>query len=424
MAGLTLIGCAKETSAPVTSTMTMTSTATTTQTTVSTATTTQTTTVVGKTEILWGAVNSLTGNNVMTGAEQKWAYEKYVKDINTTGGIMVSELGKKLPVRLVFEDDESTPDGAAAAMEKLIKIDKVDMCFGSNIDKANNAAAVVADKYKMYFSGSGGWWGDDFEAQGYQYSTCLFFSAGGAAETPFKVLDSQPADQRPKAIAIMVMNITDGTLFGQGVEAAASKYGYTVVSNDAYTQGAKDFSSSILKMKSAGADALIWLGSPPDGITLIRQMKEQDFNLKYVHGYMGFWNNDFQQALGADANYLVHDAFWAAVLPYPGNQELDAAFRADHNGLDSVSVGIYYANMQCVTQAIEKCGSLDSTKVNSTMRGGTFTGTTMGDLTFKADGWCETQCLALQWMDGKRNLVWPTGLTDWTLKWIPPWDQR
>lgn len=403
--GLALIGCAKESST-------------------TTTTTSAPPPAAGKTEILWGAINSLTGNNVMTGAEQKWAYENTVKNINAAGGIMVSEFGKKLPVKLVFEDDQSTPDGAAAAMEKLIKIDKVDLCLGSNIDKANNAAATVADKYKMVFAGSGGWWGDDFEAQGFQYGSCLFFTAAGAGETPFKVMNTMSAADKPKAIAIMVMNITDGTLFGQGVEASAKNYGYTVVSNDAYTQGAKDFSSSILKMKSANADALIWLGSPPDGITLIRQMKEQNFNLKYIHGYMGFWNNDFQKALGADANYLLHDAFWASELPYPGNKELDAAFRAANNGLDSVSVGIYNANLQMLAQAIEKCGSLNSDKLESTIRGGTFKGTTMGDLTFKANGYCETPCMALQWMDGKRMVVWPTGLTDWKVKVIPPWNQR
>ena len=237
-------------------------------------------------------------------------------------------------------------------------------------------------------------------------------------------MNSQPAADRPKAIAIMVMNITDGTLFGQGVEASAKKFNYPVVSNDAYTQGAKDFSSSILKMKAANADALIWLGSPPDGITLVRQMKEQNFNLKYIHGIMGFWNNDFQKALGPDANYLVHDAFWAAAMPYPGNQELDAAFRASHDGLDSVSIGIYNANVQVVAQAIEKCGSLNSDKIESTIRGGTFKGTTMGDLTFKSNGYCFTPAAALQWMDGKRMVVWPAGLTDWTLKWIPPWNKR
>ena len=80
-----------------------------------------------KTEIMLGALNSATGANVAAGAEQRWAYEQAVKDINEAGGVNVG--GKKMTLRLVFEDDQSTADGGAAAMEKLVKVDKVDLCL-------------------------------------------------------------------------------------------------------------------------------------------------------------------------------------------------------------------------------------------------------------------------------------------------------
>ena len=98
----------------------------------------------------------------------------------------------------------------------------------------------------------------------------------------------------------MVMNIPDGAIFGEGIQKTAQGYGYEVAVLDQYTLGSKDFSSSILRMKSAGADALLWLGTPPDSITLVRQMKAQDFNLKYIHGWMGTWPTQFYQALGKD----------------------------------------------------------------------------------------------------------------------------
>ncbi|HJX13276.1 MAG TPA: amino acid ABC transporter substrate-binding protein [Dehalococcoidales bacterium] len=378
----------------------------------------------GKTEILFGAVNSLTGANVQTGADQKWTFEKAVADINAKGGIFVKDLNAKLPVKLIFEDDQSTPDGAAAAMEKLIKVHKVDLVLSSNNDKLNNAAATVADKYKMYYAGGGGWWGDDFLAQGFQYSSDMFFTAAGAAEVPFQVWDLQPVDQRPKRVAIMVMNIPDGAIFGEGVQAAAKKHGYEVVDLDAYTLGSKDFSSSILKMKSSNADSLLWLGTPPDSITLIRQMKAQNFNLKYTHGWMGFWPTEYAEALGADADFTVHDGFWAASLGYPGSEALDKAYRDSHNGQDSVSIGMYYAIVQVLAQAIENAGTLDSTAVRDATWNHTFKGTTMGDVTYNDKGFAETPSLALQWMEGKRMPVWPTGVSDYKLQWTPAWNAR
>ena len=101
-----------------------------------------------------------------------------------SGGIMVKSLGKKLPVKLVFEDDESTPEGGAAAMEKLIKMDKVDFSSRQRVGSINDAAATVADKYKVYFAGSGGWWGEEFEGDNFQWASCMFFTAASCGGSP------------------------------------------------------------------------------------------------------------------------------------------------------------------------------------------------------------------------------------------------
>jgi len=378
-----------------------------------------------KTEIVLGALNSLTGVNVLTGQEQKWAYEQAVADINAKGGVNVG--GTMMKLRLVFEDDQSTPDGGAAAMEKLIKVDKVDLTLSTNITPINEAAATVADKYNMYFAVNTSW-ADFFQKDKFKMATDIFTTTGAAAEGPFQVWSTMPADQRPTKIAVLVEDNPDGQGFGSGFGPAAQKYStggvtYTIVNNDAYTPGSKDYSSNILKMKSSGAEALFFLGSPPDGITLIQQIKAQNLNLKYIHGWKGFWDVQFPNTLGKDANFIIHDGFWADILPYPGAKELGDKFKAAHNGVDSVSIGLPYASVQIVAQAIEKAGSYDSIKVRDAVRGGTFKGTTMGDVTFDAEGICVTPLLAMQWIDGKRMQVWPQ-VSSYTLQWMPPWNAR
>ena len=103
-------------------------------------------------EIVIGAVNSLSGLNVMTGAECKWAYEQAIADVNKKGGVFVKEFNKKVPVKLIFQDDKSTPDGGAEAMENLVKADKVDLVLSSNITPINIAAATIAEKYRVFYS--------------------------------------------------------------------------------------------------------------------------------------------------------------------------------------------------------------------------------------------------------------------------------
>jgi len=69
-------------------------------------------------------------------------------------------------------------------------------------------------------------------------------------------------------------------------------------------------------------------------------------------------------------------------------------------------------------------GSIDSAKVRDVFYSGTFVAkdTTNGDLAFDNIGLYEIPPVALQWMGGERKAVLPTGA--WTLKWMPPWDER
>ena len=102
-------------------------------------------------EILIGAAVSMTGPLAPDGLEQKWAYEQAVDDWNKKGGIYIKEAGKKLPIRIVFADDESDTARVAAAMEKLIKIDKVDLMLSTHSASLMVAAVNAAEKYKMYY---------------------------------------------------------------------------------------------------------------------------------------------------------------------------------------------------------------------------------------------------------------------------------
>ncbi len=367
--------------------------------------------------ILVGAVNSLTGMNAMTGAEQKWAYEQAVADINKNGGVFVKELNKKLPIKLIFADDKSTADQGAAAMEKLIKVDKIDLALSTNITPINIAAGTVAEKYKVYFQIVCSWL-DFIEKENFKWVSDMFTSAPEAARTPYLIWQSLPQDQRPKRPALMVEDNQDGQGFGMGFKAFAKEYGYKFAVEEPYAPGTKDFSSWILKWKAAKVDALLWLGSPTDGITLLRQMKEQNCKLKYIHGWKGFWPTEFVKDLGKDANYILHDGFWAEKSGAPGAKELGERFKKEFKR-DSVSVGLYYANPQILAMAIEKAGSYKSEKVRDVIFGGaTFKGTMMGDVTYNKKGLAFKPLIALQWWDGERMPVYPPVPT-WKLKLAP-----
>ena len=367
-----------------------------------------------KKEIIVGAPNSITGLNAMTGKEQMWGYKQSVADINAKGGVYVKEYGKKLPIKLIFADDKSMADQAAAAMERLIKVDKIDLALSTNITPYNIAAGTVCEKYKMYFQVVSSWL-DFIEKENFKWVTDLFTDTGSAAKTPFVVWENLPADKRPKRPALLMEDNQDGQGFGMGFKHWAKEYGYKFVVDDPFTPGTKDFSSHILKYRATKVDAILILCPPTDGITLLRQMKEQGLVVPYIHGWKGFWTREFEGAMGKDANYIIHDAFWSEKLGAPGAKELQKNF-VKAFGYDSVSIGLYYASPQILAMAIERAGTLDPGKVRDEVFGGEFKGTVMGDVKYNEKGLAFTPFLALQWWNGERMPVYPFKKDVWTLK--------
>jgi branched-chain amino acid transport system substrate-binding protein len=358
-----------------------------------------------KKEIVIGAVNSMTGENVLTAKECRWAYEQAIADVNKKGGIFIKELNKKLPVKLVFADDKSTADGGAAAMERLIKVNHVDVALSSNITPINLAAATVAEKYKVYYSIATSWI-DFVEKENFKYVSDIFTDTGRAAIAPFEIWKKLPADQRPKNPAMLIEDSPDGQGFGAGLKATAQAAGFKFVVDEPFNVGANDFSAQILKYKAAKVDALIALMSPEQAVLFVRQLKEQSYRIPYIHGFKGFWPREFEKTLGKDANYIIHDGFWSSRNGAPGSEDLQKRFVKEFKN-DSVSVGLSYVNAQILCMAIERAGSLKAEKVRDAVFGKEFKGTIMGDVKYNEKGLAFSPLLALQWMNGERMQLFP-----------------
>ena len=389
-------------------------------------------------DIVVGAINSMTGSNVLTGQEEKWAQEKAVADINAKGGVKLND-GKMHKIVLKYADDKSDPTAGAAAMEQLIKVDGLKLILSSNITPVNQAAAQVAEKYGAYFDITSSWidiaspdgsfpgfiggmklkWSSDFfEAAG---------TSGNAALGAIKAMD--PADT-PKNFAVMTDNTPDGTGFGNATEAGLKAAGYNVVTYEQFSStGTPDFSSIILKFQQLNVDGVVTLIDPASGITFVKQMKEANYSPKLLFGYKGFWPVDFYKALGADGEYIGHDGFWSETFPFPYDKELGAAFSADHGNATSNSIGLYYAAVQVLATALEKAGTADPGAVRDQVFGHTFPGTTMGDIAFgsiypDSPGIAHIPLIAFQWQKAARVVVAPPEFAQGPMETFVHWDKR
>ncbi len=384
-------------------------------------------------DIVIGVINSLTGSNVLTGQEQKWAQEKAVADINAKGGIKLAD-GKMHKVVLKYVDDKSQPTEGAAAMEKLIKVDGLKIVMSSNITPINQAAAQVAEINEAYYHITSSWTDEaspDGSFPGFiggmdlKWATDMFESAADSGLVAIGAVNAMDPADRPKNFAVMTENTPDGVGFGDATKAGLEAQGWNVVSYEKFVEGNKDFSSIILKFKQANVDGVVTLIAPTDGITFVKQMKEQNWSPKYLFGYKGFWPVDFYAGLGDDANYIGYDGFWSETLPFPYAKELGQAFQDDHDGNTSVSIGLYYASAQILFAAIERAGSMDPGAVRDEVFNGSFPGTTMGDITYNDQGIADIPFLAFQWAaGGERVVLYPTEFATGEMVTFVPWEER
>jgi branched-chain amino acid transport system substrate-binding protein len=372
-------------------------------------------------EIVVGALGSLTGGGAMGGAEAVWAYNKAVADINAAGGINLA--GKKMELKLKWIDDKSDATEGAAAVEKLIKVEGTKIILSTQVTPINLAACTVAEKYEAFYQMVVAW-RNVVEEQKYKWVSDFFFTPAEVAEVPFNMVELQPEADRPTKWAIFTEDNADGQGLGEGVKAVMKAHNIEPVLYETYTPGSKDYSSSILKMKQAEIDAVVTLISPADGITFTKQMKEQAFSPKYMMGWKGFWPTQYMEGLAADSNFVCYDAFWSEDLPYTGAKELGEAYKAENKGVDSVSIGLFYANVQILAKAIENAGSTEPAAVRDAVFGHTFTGTVMGDVTYSAAGTAPVVPLGNQWMDAKRVIVYPKEMATGDMQWFKAWDQR
>lgn len=375
-----------------------------------------------KKEIVIGTNLPLTGILAMAGAEQQWAYQTAVNDVNKAGGVLVKEYGKKLPVRLIVADDESDPGKAAAAVERLIKLDKVDLLLGGFAAPFGVIpGCITAEKYKKYYHTTicliPPWLEHKFK-----WSTLFFFDLVQACRVPFEIWNTLPKDQRPQKPALIMEDTFDGRAFAGIFRDQAKKSGYNFVLDEPWSVGAKDYSAQIIKAKSLGVDAILIFGADTDCITFVRQMKESKLNVKYFHGWKGTWAGEFWGALGKDAQYVLSDGFWSMDFPFPGARQLGERYYEKFKKY-SVSVGATYGLCQILWQAIEKAGTLDSAKVRQAVLDNEFQ-TVMGKVKYDANGVATFVSTAHQWWDGKQMTVYPFKSTKYKIKMAPPWDNR
>jgi branched-chain amino acid transport system substrate-binding protein len=361
----------------------------------------------------------ITGKYSGLGAQVKNGYELAVEDINKAGGVDIG--GTKVPIELNILDDESDPTKTVQQLETHNSNGVVAYLGGAGSD-LHAAAAGIAEKNKIAYLGIA-FALQSVHEQGFKYLFSPFPKSRDHCRVTFDLLDSM--NPKPAKIQIFQEKTDWGAEMTKLWKAEAEARGGYEITVAEYAPGTTDYSSIILPAKQSGQEALLALPSSPDGLAMMKQIKELDWNAKVYFLVRAPDPPTFGENLGVDSDGVFLLPGWNRGVPYPGVKEMGERYQAKYNGPALALTGPSYACVQILADAISRAKSVDRTAIRDAIAS-TNLDTMVGHVTFDEAGmWPNALDPINQWQGGKQALVFPKdiALADYIYPALP-WKER
>lgn len=206
-----------------------------------------------------GLIASLTGKYSALGSEDKKAVDFAVEQLNAAGGL----LGKK--VEIMARDDQTLPDKSVLAYNEL-KGQGVVAIIGSVFSNSALATIPLAQADGIpYLSLT------PAEEQVIPIKSFVFVIPALANAYAERYLEYMQAS---KISRIAVAHDTKGAYAISGyksMKALAPQYGVRIVRDEVFDTSTNDFSSLFTHIKGSDAQALVFWGTGPAGVTATKQ---------------------------------------------------------------------------------------------------------------------------------------------------------
>lgn len=367
-------------------------------------------------EVVIGGAISQTGRYAEPAGRQVNAIKLWVDEVNARGGL----LGHKVVLRLL--DDKSDTQTAIKLYEKLITEDKVDLLIAPYSSGITEAVANVNERYKMPFVAYGAASSPIWE-KGRKY----IFNIVAVAEDYQKGAVHLAKQIGVKKAAI----IGEDSLFprqsGKGAKEWAKKLGIEIVVEENYPLKQTDFTALLQKIKAAGAEAIFSNSYFADAAAQLRQMREQNINVKLFSSTVGPGLPAFAEQLGSTAEYVLGFSQWEPlpdILKNPGMKEFIQAYEKRYGEKPNYHAGTAYSALQVTEAAIQKAGSFDNEKIRAALAT-IEVPAVFGRYKVDAKGMNSHEGLTFQILHGQRRIVWPEKWAETKAELpMPEWSKR
>ena len=262
----------------------------------------------GKAKTIKVGINApITGDIPKVGEGSKYAAQMWLEDIKAAGGLAVG--GKKYPVELVIEDNESKAESAVKVNTKMITEDEVLVIVGPQSSKQAIPAGDVANNYSTPMISPWSTNPDTTKDRPFVFRGCFLDPFQGPVLANFikeefgftkaAVLYDVASDY-PKGLAEFFKEAWE-KINGAG----------SVVAFESFTTKDADFSSQLTNIKKSGAQVLFTPQYYNEVALIVQQAHELGFNAPIV-GSDSWGSSETVELCGKDCFGLFFSTHYAA----------------------------------------------------------------------------------------------------------------
>lgn len=241
--------------------------------------------------IVIGAVLDITGAGASLGVPERDTLQLLADQLNGDGGIDGRE------VELIIEDNASTEDGAARAINKLLTEDQADIILGASRTGTSLAMRPIAEQAEIPMISLAA------NVAIVDGSEWLFKTA----QNDSVVIENIIADAAEKGYQTLAL-ARDASAFGEGVEelfnSIGEDSGISVIATESFAPDATDFTAQMVNIRDAGADANIIWGIPPAAGLAQNAYRQLGIDAPVYQSH-GIGNQVFLDTAGASADGLI-----------------------------------------------------------------------------------------------------------------------
>jgi branched-chain amino acid transport system substrate-binding protein len=365
-----------------------------------------------KSPITIGASLSLTGDFSADGQAFQRGYNLWASYINSHGGLLGHQ------VKMVYENDQSSPTTVTTNYTKLIAQQKVNFTFGPFSTLLTVPAAKVAARYGYAFpEGAGG------GPAVYALKLPNVFSVSPPVAdqlVPFADwVASLPASERPKTAAYPQVNDPFADPMTETAQAILQKAGVKTVYSKVFPAENPDYKAGADAVAATNAQMVI-VGSVdvPTVTAFIQAFEQQHYNPKIFAASAGpDQGAAFLKSIGANnAPGIMVPNGWYPGEPNAASQAMVQAYIAKYGGTASdinADVAEGYSVGQTLAAAVTATKSLSNSKIISYLHSGVTIQTVQGPAKFASNGMnVVASKFIFQWQNGSKFVqVLPSSAT-------------